>query len=416
MKIAGRLFFAAILMLGNLSFGGIKVGIGKTDITPPIGTPSAGYTERKGEGMQGVHDPLLTIALFIDNGEKQLVLCSVDHLGFTYEMVQEISQKVHAHPELKGCEIFIASSHTHSGGGAYLNIPILGASLAGTYNPQITQLYIDQTAESILQAYCHQIPAKVGIGYGKAKTLSHYRGLWPKDVNPLDDVAVLKITQLDDTPLAVLFNYPVHPTVLESQNRLFSADFVGYARNHLQSSLGPNLCPIYFNGAQGDIAPVVFNENDRFDACDSLGKSLAETVKKIWDETRTDDSLQIETQKESYVFKPQPTPFGLALPIEVCESEINLIVFNQTHAFITIPGELSCLYDRRLKERGDHLGFSHVSIFGLTNDAHGYIILPESWRHKTVESGLSFGGEEYGEMTAKRAEALLQRTSQAIAD
>ncbi len=410
MKYIARSLFL-LLALPTIIFANINVGIGKADITPSIGTPSAGYTERKGEGMQGIHDPLLAIALFIDNGEKQIALCSVDHLGFTYEMVQEITQKIHSHPELKGCEIFIASSHTHSGGGAYLNIPVLGASLAGTYSPQTTQFYIDQTVEAILQAYHHQVPAKLGTGYGKAKTLSQYRGLWPKDIIPLDDVTIIKVTHLDDTPLAVLFNYPVHPTVLKSQNRLFSADFVGYARNHLQSSLGSNVCSIYFNGAQGDIIPVVFNENDRFDACDNLGKSLAETVKKIWDETITDDSLQIDTQKDSYAFKPQATPFGLALPVDVYKSEMNLIVFNQTHAFITIPGELSCLYDKRLKDVGKRLGFSHVSIFGLTNDAHGYIILPESWQHKTFESGLSFGGENYGDITEKRAETLLNTFS-----
>ncbi len=410
MRYVARCFFF-LIALPIIIFADINVGIGKADITPSIGTPSAGYTERKGEGMQGVHDPLLAIALFIDNGEKQIALCSVDHLGFTYEIVQEITQKIHTHPALKTCEIFIASSHTHSGGGAYLNIPVLGASLAGTYSPETTQFYIDQTVEAILQAYHHQIPAKVGIGYGKAKTLSQYRGLWPKDIISLDDVTIIKVTHLDDTPLAVLFNYPVHPTLLKSQNRLFSSDFVGYARNHLQSFLGSNVCPIYFNGAQGDIIPVVLNESDRFDACDSLGKSLAETVKKIWDETITDDTLQVDTQKELYVFKPQATPFGLALPVDIYKSEMNLIVFNQTHAFITMPGELSCLYDKRLKDTGNKLGFSHVSIFGLTNDAHGYIILPESWQHKTLESGLSFGGENYGDIIEKRAETLLKTLS-----
>ena len=410
MKYLARCLFF-LLALPTIIFANINVGIGKTDITPSIGTPSAGYTERKGEGMQGVHDPLLAIALFIDNGEKQITLCSVDNLGFTYEMVQEITQKIHTHPELEGCEIFISSSHTHSGGGAYLNIPVPGASLAGTYSPQTTQFYIDQTVEAILQAYHHQVPAKLGIGYGKAKTLSQYRGLWPKDIIPLDDVTIIKVTHLDDTPLAVLFNYPMHPTVLKSQNRLFSADFVGYARNHLQSSLGSNVCSIYFNGAQGDIIPVIFNENDRFDACDNLGKSLAETVKNIWDETITDDSVKIDTQKDSYAFKPAATPFGLALPVDVYKSEMNLIVFNQIHAFITIPGELSCLYDKRLKDTANRLGFSHVSIFGLTNDAHGYIILPESWQHKTFESGLSFGGENYGDITEKRAETLLNAFS-----
>ncbi|MDR3623707.1 MAG: neutral/alkaline non-lysosomal ceramidase N-terminal domain-containing protein [Chlamydiales bacterium] len=405
-----KLFFLVVIACPLISFAAVSVGIGKTDITPSIGTPSAGYAERKGEGMVGIHDPLLAIALFIDNGEKQIVLCSVDHLGFTYEMVQEITQKVHAYSELKACEIFIASSHTHSGGGAYLNIPTLGEGLAEVYSPDTTQFYVDRTVDAIFQAYHNQTLAKIGIGYGKAGALSQYRGLWPKDVLPLDDVTVIKVTSLDDAPLAVLFNYPVHPTVLGSQNRLFSSDFVGYARDYLHVFL-EGVQPIYFNGAQGDIIPIIFNESNRFEACDNLGKSLAETVREIWDTIVADDVLQIDIQKDFYAFKPQATPFGLALPIDLYKSEMNLIVFNQAHAFITVPGELSCFYDRCLKEYGNKLGFSHVSIFGLTNDAHGYIILPESWQHKTLESGFSFGGENYGDAMKKRAEILLFRKS-----
>lgn len=403
------LFFLLILIVPAVSTAALNVGVGKADITPAIGTPSAGYAERKGEGMKGVHDPLLAIALLIDNGEKQIVLCSVDHLGFTYEMVQDIIDRVHCMSQLEQCEVYIASSHTHSGGGAYLNIPLIGESLAGTYNPEVANFYIERTVEAIIQASQNLTQAKVGIGYGQAQNLSHYRGLWPLGMDPLSDVAVIKVTRLDGTPLAVLFNYAVHPTVLKSQNRLFSSDFVGYARDHVQALLGSGIQPIYFNGAQGDIIPVIFNEDDRFASCDFLGRSLAETVQDIWNAVEVSDSLDIKTQNEPYTFKPQATPFGLNLPLEQYQTEMNLIVLNDVHAFITVPGELSSLYDRYLKGIGNELGYSHVSIFGLTNDAHGYIILPESWQHKTMESGLSFGGEHYGELTKNRAEALLKR-------
>lgn len=409
--IIRSLFFLFLLINPLLASASLYVGIGKTDITPTLGTPSAGYAARKGEGMQGVHDPLLAIALFIDNGEKQIVLCSVDHLGFTYEMCQEIIKKVHSLPQLEHCEIYIASSHTHSGGGAYLNIPLIGESLAGAYNADTTSFYIKMTVEAIVQAIQNQTLAKIGIGYGKLEALSKYRGQYPIDILPLSDIAVIKVTRLDDTPLAILFNYAVHPTVLNSQNRLFSSDFVGYARDHLQLLLGHNVQPIYFNGAQGDIIPKIFNDEDRFASCEHLGNLLARAVEKIWNEVEAVGDLDIKTEREEYCFKPEATPFGLKLPIEQYTSELNVIVLNQKHAFITIPGELSCIYDDRLKKSGMDLGFKHVSIFGLTNDAHGYIILPESWSHKTFESGFSFGGERYGEATENRCKTLLKRNS-----
>ena len=173
-----------------------------------------------------------------------------------------------------------------------------------------------------MRASQNTFPAKIGIGYGKIVNLGRYRGHWPTAVVPLSDVAVIKAIKLDGTPLAVLFNYPLHPTVLKSQNRLFSADFVGCARGHLQTLLGPSVEPIYFNGAQGDIIPAISGEQGGFSACSQLGASLAEIVARIWKATEAEETLHIKTQKESYAFKPQATPQGLTLPLESYASEM----------------------------------------------------------------------------------------------
>ena len=391
-------FFLFLLIAPLLGHSAIHVGVASVDITPPVGTPSAGYMERKGEGMEGVLDPLLAIALFLDNGEKKIVLCSVDHLGFTHEMVQDVREIVQQ--KVADCEVHIGSSHTHSGGGSYLNIPYLGESLAGVYNAEIKKQTIQKTAQAIMAAVQTAIPAKVGIGFGQAANLSKYRASWPEGVTPLSAVTVWKITKIDNTPLAVFFNYPVHPTVLKASNRLFSADFVGVARNELQTTLGAQ--PLYFNGAQGDLIP-------NLDSCEAMGTSLAQTVKSIWDQIETSETLDITTEKLAYQFEPKATPFGLVFPVKRYETEMNLLVLNQKHACITIPGELSCVYDRSLKKLGDSLGYASVSIFGLTDDAHGYIILPEAWSHKTSESKLSFAGENYGHLVESQAVDLLTK-------
>ena len=389
-------------IIPSLVFPTLFIGTWTEEITPPIGTPSAGYTDRKGAGMKGVLDPLLATALFIDNETKQVIFCSVDHLGFTYEMVQKITKIVHEKPSLAYADIFIGSSHTHSGGGSYLNIPFLGEALAGPYNPQIEQFYIEKTAEAILKASAKPVQAKIGIGYGVAEKISHYRGLWPVDITPLPDITVLKIVAMDDTPLAVFFNYPLHPTILNSDNRFFSADFVGEAREELKSLLGKSIAPLFFNGAQAEILPAL-------NSCKETGLCLAKSIQAIWDQIEVTDSLELLSLKTTYSFKPEKTPFGLYLPLQNYNSEINLLVIDKRHAFITIPGELSCLYDQSLKETASSLGFTHLSILGLTNDAHGYIILPEAWRHKTYESRLSFGGELYGEFVEKTVTDLLKQ-------
>ncbi len=390
----------------------VYVGIGKTNLTPPMGTPSAGYPARKGEGIYHVHDPLQATALFIDNREKQIVLCGVDHLGLLHSIVHKITQKVRAFPELRMCEIYIGSSHTHSGGGAYLDIPGFGEALAGKFNSEVVELYIDQTVKAIFDAYQNRIPAKIGIGYGNAEGISMYRAKWPLDVSSRSDVAIIKVTKLDGSPFALLCNYPLHPTVLRSQNLSFSADFVGYTRDHIQKILGAET--VYFNGAQGDIVPV--QADNEFETCETIGKCLAQSVEKIWQDTPVSENITISTRKETYCFTTVPTPAGFKYPGEKYSTEMNVLVFNDEHAFVTIPGELSCIYDQRLKELGKKIGYKHVSIFGLTNDAHGYIILPESWQKKTDESFLSFGGENYGEETYQRAAQLLEALAPCLSD
>ena len=399
--------FIFLCLAPFLSLSALHVGVSSVEITPPIGTPSAGYVARRGAGMEGIHDSLLAIALFIDTGAKQIALCSVDHLGYTFAMTQEVASLVHKH--LPDCEVYVASSHTHSGGGAYLDLPLIGSSLAGSFDAAIKRAYVEKTASAIVQASKAAQPAKVGIGYGKADNISRYRASWPMNREPLNQIALLKVTKLDGTPYAALFNYPLHPTTLPAENRLFSADFVGYARDHVKTLIGSGVQTLFFNGAQGDIVPKICNDKDRFESCDCLGLSLALTVQEIWDRIEPKEEIEIQSERLSYSFAPKPTPQGLKLPIKSYQTELNLLVFDQVHAFITIPGELSSIYDERLKAKGTALGFEHVSIFGLTNDAHGYIILPEAWNHQTFESQLSFGGEHYGSEVEDRIVSLMEK-------
>lgn len=391
----------------------IYVGISKTDITPPIGTPSAGYTKRTEQVMQGTHDPLYATAMIIDNSEKIIAFCAVDNFGFNYEICQEIIKKVHSHPELSNCEVYIGSSHTHSGGGAFWKYPVL-AALVGRYNPVVTQFYIDTTAKAIIDAWGHKQLAKIGIGYGEVQNISKYRSTWPEGIKPLTDTTLIKVVSLDNIPIALLYNFPIHPCILDFDNLLFSADLVGYARDQLKKRFGDKFESLYFNGAQGDINPNVTKGGDRFALCNLIGTALAESVANTWDNIETKEEIDVATLKHPYTLIPQPSTVGMTIPVEKYETEINMLVLDQKHAFVTVPGELSCIYDRTFKKRAQELGYAHLSVLGLVNDAHGYMILPEAWRHKTYESSVSFGGENYGIEVEAKIMQLLEACMQSI--
>lgn len=387
---------------------GLLVGFGVADVTPPAGTPSAGYGDRMGRGMKGTRDPLLATAMAIRDGDRVFAFCNVDHIGMLYDMIRDAIAKVRAEPGLENAEIFVGSSHTHCGAGAFMNFPGLGFVLAGKYDQSVRDATVDGAVRAILEAARGMREAKIGFGYGEAD-LNSFRSSWPPgDVPTCKDVAVIKVVASDGAPLGALFNFAAHPTVLPSSVLEFSADYVGYARRHIEAALGAGTRAVFFNGAQGDLSPKSPpGEGDAFAACDRMGAELARVVKEVWDATEVSDDPKIEHVRETYSQPTQANSTGTTLPIAIAQTEINAIVFDGAHAFVTIPGELSTIYDRQLKNFGGYLGFAHVSILGLTNDAHGYIITPEAWRHRTYESTVSFGGEMYGETVKNKAQALL---------
>ena len=398
------IYFALLPLNG---FAELKVGVGIADITPPVGTPSAGSFERQGM-MTAVHDPLLASAMVIDNGEKLIAFCSVDHMGFLREMVEDVKRQVHARSSLERCEIFLSSSHTHSGGGAYMDISYIGELIAGPYDPNLVKICVDGAANAIIQAASNLQSAKIGIGYAKIEGLTSYNGKSQNELEPPSDITVIKAEKLDGTPLAIFFNYSLYPDVMTYSNldcpldededslMVFSADIVGSIRNSVRSRIGINVTPIFFNGAKGELQTNILFPKDRVKSCEASAGIIAEKILQVWQCIKTECGLEIAAFKHTYIFVPQPTSSGYVIPIENYETEINLIVFNKIHAFLTIPAELSCSYDSVFKKKAKEIGFKQLSILDMVNDAHGYIYSPETWELRPEEIEFSFGGNMYG--------------------
>lgn len=233
--------------------------------------------------MMGVHDPLWTKALFIDNREKQIVLCSVDYLGFNYEMVQRVIEEVHLEEGLSNCEIYIASSHAHSG----LDIPELGEYLAEPSDPNVVELYVKQTAKAIIQACKKPTLTKRGMGHGKVEDVSPYRGTWPVGAMPLSDVTVIKVTKLDDcisekNEQAIYFN--------EAQRDIIPRISKEEQCSVISKTLSQIVQNIFISVREIE---TIVDEKQECIHCDVLGKSLAETMQKILHSIDTKESVHI---------------------------------------------------------------------------------------------------------------------------
>lgn len=393
--------------------GKIVAGVGKADITPPIGTPLAGYGARRGAPSTGVHDPTEARALIIDNGVEKIALVSVDHLGFDHGMVGRIqaiaSEATHILPD----HIFVMSSHTHSGGGAFMEmLPLLANALAGKFDPKVRSLYEQRTAEAIIAANKTMRPVRIAFGSGEARGISRFRSTWPPD-GPVDpEVGVIRVDSIaTGKPMAVLMNFAAHPTVLGPENLTYSADFVGYARNAIERMIGGDVMAIFANGAQGTIGPRAFLGDDGWQRAENVGTILAAEVFKVTMMIKPQDAVEIKLVRAPLTLKLVPTsvfPPGMSYP-PTYDSEINAISFDNRVAFVAIPGELGSILNFQVKERGKLLGFEKTFLLGLTNDALGYIITEDEYRHKTYESSISLFGSTFGSLIANESFQLLER-------
>ncbi|HSB10082.1 MAG TPA: neutral/alkaline non-lysosomal ceramidase N-terminal domain-containing protein [Blastocatellia bacterium] len=416
-----RRIFAAIAILLLVAFcstvaqgqGTLMGGVGKSDVTPPVGTPLAGYGARRAQPSTGVHDPTEARALILDNGIEKIALVSVDHLGFDHGMVERIRAIASAATRIQPDHIFVMSSHTHSGGGAFMEmLPLLANVLAGKFDPKIRALYEQRTAEAVIEANKSLKPARIGFGAGEARGISRFRSSWPPN-GPVDpEVGVIRVDSVaTGKPIAVLMNFAAHPTVLGAENMTFSADFVGYARNALERMIGGDAMAIFANGAQGTIGPRAFQGDDGWQRAENVGTILAAEAYKVALMIKTQESVEIKLVRNPLALKIVPTsifPPNMPYPPSY-ESEISAVSFDNRIAFVAIPGELGSILNFQVKDRGKLVGFEKTFLLGLTNDALGYFISEDEYRHKTYESTISLFGPAFGSFVVNEAFQLLEK-------
>lgn len=393
--------------------GVLRAGVGKADITPPIGTPLAGYGARAAKPSTGIHDPCEARALVIDNGAVKLAFVAVDHLGFDHGMVQRIRALASGATRIPADHIFVMSSHTHSGGGAFMEmLPAVANILAGKFDPKIRGFYEQRTAEALIAADKNLKPARISFGAGEAGGISRFRSSWPPN-GPIDpEVGVVRVDSIaTGKPLAVLMNFAAHPTVLGANNMTFSADYVGYARSAVERMIGGEVLAIFANGAQGTVAPRAFLGDDQWERAENVGTILAAEVFKVVLMIKPRDSVTIKLTRSPLALKfvpPASFPPGISYP-PTWDSEVSAVSFDDKFAFVTIPGELSSILNLQVKERGRLLGFEKTFLLGLTNDALGYILSEDEYRHKTYESTISLFGAHFGSFITNEAFAGLEK-------
>ncbi|HDY88670.1 MAG TPA: hypothetical protein ENH82_11250, partial [bacterium] len=111
MKKSALIIFVLITIIIRGTFASeLKAGAAKTDITPPLGFPMAGYYTPR--GATDVHDELYARAVVLDDGKTKLVLVTCDNISPFPKAYGEVRNKIEKELNIPAENIIICATHT----------------------------------------------------------------------------------------------------------------------------------------------------------------------------------------------------------------------------------------------------------------------------------------------------------------
>ncbi len=401
MKIKFLVLIICSLTLCNAD-AAFRAGIAVRNVTPdpllPVSGgvgPSRPTTHKEGE--------LNVRAVVFEQDDTRVAIVSGDFLGFPAYLGNQVRAAVKAVPPQN---ILIGATHTHSAPDCY-GFP--DGKGGRSSDEKYLQSVITRMAEAINEAVANLKPATLKIATGEAKGKIAYNYYAEQLYDPRCHV----IQALDSSgkPIATLVNYAVHPEVIGSDKGILSPDLVGPLYERLAAKGGGT--GIFMNSAQGgmvtaDNRGASGSEARSWDECRRIGELLADEALRIIADAPEQPSPKLVCVNKSLTL-PVESPLMRALmkelpggPTDSVTTQLNLINLGNAQ-ILTIPGEAlpNIGYYLKRKMRGQH-----NLLFGLTNDAFGYILTKEdfdSFKRYSYISRTSLG-ERTGEILV--AEAL----------
>lgn len=365
----------------NINGGGLKVGAALRIITPNPLIPVSG-----GVGIPNPatikHGELTARALVLTKNEIKIAIVAIDNLGVPRLIGDRIRELV---PDIKPENIVIGVTHTHSAPDVYGFADETGNS--GT-DLKYIDLLVNKTAEAINEANNNIQSAYLKIAVGQANGKIAYNAYAPKLYDPRCGVMQF-ISAENSKTISTLINYASHPEVIGSDRGICTPDFVGPLYDRIESKVGG--VALYMNSAQGGMVTADNRrENGKevndWTECIRIGELLADESLRIISNAEiqidpnlfiTDNEIDIpiESNLMKNILKHAILDYKLSNDNAVT-TRMNLINIGSAQV-LTIPGEALPNIGFYLKRK---MRTNNPFLFGLTNDAYGYIITKEDFQ------------------------------------
>lgn len=272
----------------------LQAGVGRVVITPPIGIRMLGYTVQECVS-ESVERELVATALVLCDGQTKVALIACDIAVIQSPHADRIRGRIGESLGIPATHVLINASHTH-----------LGPTLPGwqvEYSPKQEELqrsYLatleDSLANVAQRANCQLQPARIGAGKGAAPIGINRREKLPDGrivigENPdgaVDhEIGVIRLDDLSGSPIATVMIAAAHTVVLGPKTSQLSPDYVGPAREIVESATGaPSL---FLQGAAGNVNPrcgIGTGGAEQYDDLHRIGAMLGGEVLKTWSQIR----------------------------------------------------------------------------------------------------------------------------------
>ena len=275
---------AAVSHEMNRQFG-LLAGAGVVDITPEDSQFLYGYPHVR-RYSTGVHDRLLSSALYLRTGGEQVLFIANDVIGVSKASARRVREAIAGAAGVPSASIMVTATHTHSG-------PKTTDYVGGDCDPVVPKTdpkYLRRMEEGIIgagvQACRAARPAELGLAIADGSGLGTNRRDPSGPADPQVPVLFVRSAQ-NGSPIAAMAVCSMHPTVLHEGSTLISGDFPGLARQYLQgNALGPQ-CPVLFHtGLCGNQSPRHVVRANTFEEAGRLGDRLGNAIANVLPQVR----------------------------------------------------------------------------------------------------------------------------------
>lgn len=380
----------------SLCWADLQVGVGKRTVTPDPLLPVSGGIGPGHPASRKLHD-LSVRAMVLEKKDTRVAIVGCDFLGFPKILGDRVREFVSDETEdfvsdetedqvkaIPAENIIIGATHTHNAPDMY-GFPDDqgGFSIDLKYANWVCK----QMADAINDALDSLQPANLRIATGEAQGRIAFNYYAPELYDPR--CSVIQAIDQEGKPIVTLVNYAIHPEVLGSKQGICSPDMIGPLYQRIEERTDG--MAIFMNGAQGGMVtadvrdPETGEHIQTWEECQRIGSLLADEALRIIEDAPVQQNPRLECHARTFTFPIDSELIRTILKVSPLgykgnedasiSTQVNLINLGNAQ-ILTIPGEAlpNIGYYLKRKMHGEH-----NLLFGLTNDAFGYILTKVDW-------------------------------------